>query len=522
MCTRAPPQLATCLVPVLGISLLYLVFSASTLPASSVSSSQANPQSNTPSSSASSMYSASVNPPRKAKLQAAASLLPALLPSPPSSDSSSSNFSISIVASAPESVQPKKKRGRKPTSGGSSRAAREAARKANHSRIEKARRGKINDALQELKRLIPADFAAGRENVEDDDDDEDADFAPASSSKKESGKKGASEREFKLDILERTVLFVRALLKRVDENGQPGDFEGSKQASNYNCQCHNASNERGLKKRKVVEQEEGAQVKKRRTTSQVDEGRVHVSDMDDDDDSETGSCADTDDDNDAAEDVATVIPSHSPSNEHSNRVRLPSISELLSSPVEIGSSRMYTQQLPSPSLSPQTSSHYYTGQKSSSHFVSSLSSPIPPQVCSFASAEIEDAPHPCEAHDGTSDSRISYPMGMSYLLTPPSPNVTSNSNPHTRTPALRLPSSALELRDVSEECVVTSGTEVDVEIEDGGARTATLALLQMRSTSYSRAGTQSSAVKEMDKTRTARTSLTPGGLLGIQTGERPR
>ncbi|KAL5478391.1 hypothetical protein ACEPAI_2575 [Sanghuangporus weigelae] len=522
MCTRAP-QSATCPVPAVGVSLLYLLFASSTLSASLVapmSSSQADPQSDMPSSSASSMYSASVNPPRKAKSQAAAALLPALLPSPPGSDSSSSNFSIASVVPTPESVQPRKKRGRKPASGGSSRAAREAVRKANHSRIEKARRGKINDALQELKRLIPADFAAGRENGEEDDDNEDEDFAPTGSSKKESGKKGASEREFKLDILERTVLFVRALLKRVDENGQPEDFDGFKQASNCSCHCHNVSNEHGSKKRGVIDPEERAQVKKRRIISQVDEEWVHTSDMDDDD-SETGSYADTDGDSDATGDVPIAIPPHSPTNEHSNRVRLPSISELLSSPVEIGSSHMYTRQLPSPSLSPQTSPHYYTGQRSSSHFISSLSSPNPLQVRSLASAETEDASNPCEAHDRTSDSRISYPMGMSYLLTPPSLNTTSKSNPHARTPTFRLPSSALELRDVFEECVVTSEMEIDVDTEDGGARTATLALLQMRSTSYSRAGAQSSALKEKDKTGTARTSVTPGGLLGIQTGERP-
>ena len=50
---------------------------------------------------------------------------------------------------------PTKKRGRKPGSGTLTRSARESQRKINHSKIEKARRSKINDALDALRELVP-------------------------------------------------------------------------------------------------------------------------------------------------------------------------------------------------------------------------------------------------------------------------------------------------------------------------------------------------------------------------------
>ena len=55
-----------------------------------------------------------------------------------------------------------KRRGRKP--GILSRAARESQRKMNHSRIEKARRLKINDTLTTLRALVPADFGRDAED----------------------------------------------------------------------------------------------------------------------------------------------------------------------------------------------------------------------------------------------------------------------------------------------------------------------------------------------------------------------
>ncbi|KAG8897038.1 hypothetical protein FRC00_004907, partial [Tulasnella sp. 408] len=87
-----------------------------------------------------------------------------------------------------------------------SRTAREAARKSNHSRIEKLRREKINDALSSLRELVPYDESA--EGGAD--------------------KKTNQEKEFKLEILERTVIYLTKLKKRVQElEGQNGDPEGS-------------------------------------------------------------------------------------------------------------------------------------------------------------------------------------------------------------------------------------------------------------------------------------------------------
>ena len=68
------------------------------------------------------------------------------------------------------------------------RTAREAQRKMNHSLIEKARRGKINDALEALKALVPSD--------EPDDD--------------------GGTRDFKLEVLVRTVRHLRELTARVE------------------------------------------------------------------------------------------------------------------------------------------------------------------------------------------------------------------------------------------------------------------------------------------------------------------
>ena len=97
---------------------------------------------------------------------------------------------IAADASSPskQAVPQPRKRGRKPQPGGSStRAARESARKANHSRIEKARRLKINGALDELRTLVPPNIISltasipvqdkGTDNIEnrDDEDDEEDD-----------------------------------------------------------------------------------------------------------------------------------------------------------------------------------------------------------------------------------------------------------------------------------------------------------------------------------------------------------
>lgn len=186
-------------------------------------------------------YVASCNPPRRAKRPRStaneldtASLTQApqprpLLPKqaaqslkPPSSSASSASpiqsptSEPTVVANAPS------KRGRKP--GPLSRSAREAQRRLNHSIIEKARRTKINNALATLKELVPPDYGkkakaqdqSSDEDDDGDDDDEDGAYGVEKKPKaKTAGKKEEKEREYKLEILVRTVSFVQDLLQRV-------------------------------------------------------------------------------------------------------------------------------------------------------------------------------------------------------------------------------------------------------------------------------------------------------------------
>jgi len=92
------------------------------------------------------------------------------------------------------------RRGRKP---GGSRTAREreSLRKLNHSIIEKARRTKINETLATLKQLIPPDFGNDVEDVDCEDN------------RKKRKQKG--DKEFKLEILVRTVAYMQVLLDKV-------------------------------------------------------------------------------------------------------------------------------------------------------------------------------------------------------------------------------------------------------------------------------------------------------------------
>ncbi|KAJ6497743.1 hypothetical protein C8R45DRAFT_138152 [Mycena sanguinolenta] len=164
------------------------------------------------SSSSTSPYAACVNPPRGAKQRAR---------SPSESSSSASEYipeprlSPKLTKAATTTMgdeQPSTgaKRGRKPAT--LSRTAREAQRKLNHSIIEKARRTKINDALATLKTLVPLNYGqqppAPEEEGEDGEDE-----AGKKGSKK--GKKEEKEKEFKLEILVRTVSFMQDLIARV-------------------------------------------------------------------------------------------------------------------------------------------------------------------------------------------------------------------------------------------------------------------------------------------------------------------
>ncbi|KAG8923898.1 hypothetical protein FRC02_010832 [Tulasnella sp. 418] len=119
-------------------------------------------------------------------------------PSPPIIPSSSSSATSQSAASKDDTPPPidqttappdPPRRGRRPGSSSISKSAREAARKSNHSRIEKLRREKINDAMQALRDLVPYE-----------------DERPS---------KGNEEKEFKLEVLERTVGYLRKLKAKV-------------------------------------------------------------------------------------------------------------------------------------------------------------------------------------------------------------------------------------------------------------------------------------------------------------------
>lgn len=175
-----------------------------------------------------SSYAASTNPARKAKrarlgnstdashdpadLRSASPHQPFILPKPASKP---------IVDTPPATTLPPVKRGRKPS--GVSRASREAQRKLNHSIIEKARRTKINEALSTLSSLIPTDYDTrpdgaddtGKEDVEDSGDD-DGDYVDR---KQTAGRRGGpkKEKEFKLEILVKTVAYMQDLIQRVTD-----------------------------------------------------------------------------------------------------------------------------------------------------------------------------------------------------------------------------------------------------------------------------------------------------------------
>jgi len=91
-------------------------------------------------------------------------------------------------------------------------------RRQNHSRIEKARRTKINDTLATLRNLVPVDAGrklsvTGDESL--DEDDEDDEFESGDPKKPGSKSKQKQEKEFKLEILEKAVLYVQELQEKV-------------------------------------------------------------------------------------------------------------------------------------------------------------------------------------------------------------------------------------------------------------------------------------------------------------------
>lgn len=172
-------------------------------------------------------YARSINPPRRAKrprrdepetastVASTPQLQPQQRPPPPilpkdvvryhtdkphdgeSSDEGEDEYDPSVPAPAP------KRRGRKP--GTMSRSARESQRKLNHSRIEKARRTKINETLATLSNLVndaeKEKLARGGSVV----------VVEHASTKPE--KQG--EKEFKLDVLVKAVSYVQELIVKV-------------------------------------------------------------------------------------------------------------------------------------------------------------------------------------------------------------------------------------------------------------------------------------------------------------------
>ena len=105
------------------------------------------------------LYAASVNPSRHAK-RSRPSFSAAATPAP-GSFTDAANDRLSRQSAPPSAL---KKRGRRPKDSVSTvltRAARESARRTNHSRIEKARRLKINRTLEVLRELTSSEPAVG-------------------------------------------------------------------------------------------------------------------------------------------------------------------------------------------------------------------------------------------------------------------------------------------------------------------------------------------------------------------------
>jgi len=131
-------------------------------------------------------------------------------------DNDDSDYEEQILP-PPTSAPIAKRRGRKP--GTISRSTRDSLRKQNHSRIEKARRTKINDALDTLRTLVPEEYRTksrdeGTVEVED------------SMADKKAGRKDKEPpKEFKLEVLVRTVAYMKDLIAKVQ------DLEGDKYSS---------------------------------------------------------------------------------------------------------------------------------------------------------------------------------------------------------------------------------------------------------------------------------------------------
>ncbi|TFK53030.1 hypothetical protein OE88DRAFT_1334395 [Heliocybe sulcata] len=180
-------------------------------------------------------YSGSCNPPRRAKRLRTDSITPAptpssgtnqprILPKPILDD----NDEPELDATPP----PPRRRGRKP--GALSKSARESLRKENHSRIEKARRTKINDALATLRELVPVDYG---EVAEED---------------RTKSKRDEKQKEFKLEVLVRTVAYMQDLIVKVEKLEEEKCISCGKEKGAGGLSVASA----GLKRKRPTEDEE--------------------------------------------------------------------------------------------------------------------------------------------------------------------------------------------------------------------------------------------------------------------------
>ncbi|RPD61562.1 hypothetical protein L226DRAFT_534235 [Lentinus tigrinus ALCF2SS1-7] len=183
------------------------------------------------------VYAASCNPPRRAKRQRTGSLggdaspvtpspttsaspqqrrvapRPPILPKGPVAEREFAPPDSDSVSDEEDDYDPgrdaapaPKRRGRKP--GAMSRSARESLRKLNHSRIEKARRTKINETLATLSTLV-----GDRDQVLSGEKAEVRTEKVEEKAKK--GKAKTEEKEFKLDVLVKAVEYMQELIGRV-------------------------------------------------------------------------------------------------------------------------------------------------------------------------------------------------------------------------------------------------------------------------------------------------------------------